>query len=158
LAKSQKEETRALATNRAAAHEYHLLQRLEAGIVLIGTEVKSARAGQVNLKDAYAKIERGEIFLHNAHFSPWTHGGRENHEPLRVRKLLLHATEIRRLAKAIEGAGRTIVPTRIYLKQGRVKIELAVAQGKRQHEKRVATRRRELDREIARATGSRTLD
>ena len=109
-----------LATNRAAAHEYHLLQRFEAGIVLLGPEVKSARAGRVSLKEAYAKIQRGEVFLLDAHFSPYTHAGQENPDPLRPRKLLLNAREIRKLGKELEGSGTTLVPTRMYLKNGRV--------------------------------------
>jgi SsrA-binding protein len=147
--------SRPLATNRAASHEYHLLRRIEAGLVLTGTEVKSARAGRVNLKDAYARIVGGEVFLLDAHFSPYDPGARSNVDPLRVRKLLLHASEIRRLAKDLSAAGTTIVPTQLYLKNGRIKVELALATGKRQHDKRDAARERELDREIARAQRAR---
>lgn len=145
----------ALASNRAATHEYHLLHRIEAGIVLSGTEVKSARQGKVNLKEAFARIQDGQVFLHNAHFSPYTHGNRENHEPLRPRKLLLHAGEIRKLIRETDAAGMTLVPTRLYLKRGRIKVELAVARGKKQHDKREAGRVREAEREMARARGAR---
>jgi SsrA-binding protein len=123
--------------------------------VLTGTEVKSARAGRVNLKDAFARIAGGEAFLINAHFSPYDPGSRSNVDPLRERKLLLHAREIRKLAKDVSVAGTTIVPTRLYLKDGRIKVELALATGKRLHDKRDAARERELDREIARARRSR---
>ncbi len=147
-----------LARNRSASHEFVLLERFEAGIVLLGTEVKSARLGKVNLKEAYAKILKGEVFLLKAHISPYEQGNVFNHEPTRPRKLLLHAREIRKLARATEAGGATLVPTQIYLKNGRIKIEIAVAKGKKLHDKREASRRREMDREIARATGSRGVD
>ena len=147
-----------LATNRSAAHEYHLLERFEAGIALLGTEVKSAREGQVNLKESYARVEAGSVFLLNAHISPYEQGNRENHDPRRPRRLLLHAREIRRLAKETLTAGCTLVPTRLYLKDGRIKIELALAKGKKLHDKRESERRREAEREMARARGSRSLD
>lgn len=144
-----------LATNRAASHEFHLVRRIEAGIVLTGPEVKSARAGQVNLKDSYARIRNGEVFLHDAHFSPYTHSSLTDCEPRRTRKLLLHAREIRKLAKEIDASGMTLVPTRMYLKQGRVKIELAVARGKKTYDKREASRRKEVEREMERARSVR---
>lgn len=144
-----------LATNRAASHDYHLLQRYEAGIVLTGTEVKSARQGRVNLKEAYARIKEGEVWLHGAHFSPYTHGNRENEDPLRVRKLLLNAREIRKLARQTESGGTTLVPTRLYLKDGRIKLEIALARGKRAHDKRESKRKREMEREIERAVSQR---
>lgn len=143
-----------LARNRAATHEYHLLDRWEAGIVLSGTEVKSVRAGQVNLKDAYAKIREGEIFLHNAHVSPYVQGNRENPDPLRVRKLLLHAREIRKIDRLTAPGGVTLVPLRMYLKNGRVKVELALAKGKKTHDKRDALRSKDLDRELERDRGA----
>jgi len=158
VAAKQKDGPKVLATNRAASHQYHLLQRFEAGIVLTGTEVKSARQGKVNLKDAYARVSEGEVFLHSAHISPYTQGNRENHEPRRTRKLLLHAREIRKLARETVTTGLTLVATRMYLKNGRVKVELALARGKKLHDKREASRRREMDREMARARGSRSLD
>jgi SsrA-binding protein len=139
-----------LARNRAARHEFHILQKLEAGIELLGTEVKSAREGRVNLKDAYGKIRNGEVFLVNAHISPYTHGNRENHDPLRPRRLLLHRGEIRKLAKAVDNAGMTLVPLVMYLKGGRIKVEIGVAKGKRTHDKREDSRKREAEREIER--------
>jgi SsrA-binding protein len=152
---AKKAKTRAenpvLATNRAAAHEFHLLQRFEAGLVLTGPEVKSARAGRVNLKEAYAKIRQGEVFLLQAHFSPYTHARQEDADPVRPRKLLLHAREIRKLTKETQSTGVTLVPTRLYLKNGRIKIEIALAKGKRSYDKRESMRKREVEREIARA-------
>jgi SsrA-binding protein len=144
-----------LATNRAASHEYHLLERFEAGIVLTGTEVKSAREGRVSLKEAYAKIEGGEVFLLDAHFSPYAQGGRENPDPVRTRKLLLHASEIRKLARGTASGGMTIVPTKLYLKGGRIKLEIALARGKRAFDKREASRREEAQREMTRLAGWR---
>lgn len=146
-----------LAMNRSASHEFHLLARFEAGLALTGAEVKSAREGRVNLKESYARIKDGEAFLHNAHFSPYSHAGRSEADPRRVRKLLLHAREIRKLAKETEASGVTLVPTRLYLKDGRIKVEIAVAKGKRSYDKRERARRREMDREIARERGSRTV-
>jgi SsrA-binding protein len=137
-----------LASNRAASHEYHLLERLEAGIALVGTEVKSARAGRVSLKEAYAQVKNGEVFLLGAHFSPYEAGGRDNVDPVRPRKLLLHAREIRKLARATETTGMTLIPTKMYLKNGRVKVEIAVAKGKKAYDKREAARREESRREI----------
>jgi len=156
-AKEKDPASKTLATNRAASHEYHLLERIEAGIALTGTEVKSARAGKVSLKDAYARVKAGEVFLLNAHISPYAQGNRENHDPVRPRKLLLHAREIRKLDKETTRGGTTLVPTRLYLKKGRIKIELALARGKKLFDKREASRRREMDEEIARAKGSRSL-
>jgi SsrA-binding protein len=155
LAKKKEGALRALATNRAASHEYHLSDRTEAGIVLAGTEVKSARAGKVNLKESWARIENGEAWLEGAHISPYSHGNRENHDPLRPRKLLLHAGEIRKLAKETASSGVTLVPTKMYVKNGRIKIEIAVGRGKKLHDKREASRQRDMDREIERATGRR---
>ncbi len=152
-----KEGPKVLATNRAASHEYQLFQRFEAGIVLRGTEVKSARQGKVNLKDAYARVQDDEVLLLNVHISPYTQGNRENHEPMRPRKLLLHAREIRKLGRETTATALTIVPTRMYLKNGRIKVELAVARGKKLFDKRETSRRREVEKEMARAKGSRSL-
>ena len=146
-----------LATNRAASHQYQLFQRFEAGIALRGTEVKSARQGKVNLKDGYARVQDDEVFLLNVHISPYTQGNRENHEPMRPRKLLLHAREIRKLGRETITTALTIVPTRMYLKNGRIKVELAVARGKKLFDKRETSRRREVEKEMARAKGSRSL-
>jgi len=140
-----------LATNRSASHEFHLLKRIEAGIVLTGPEVKSARQGKVNLKDAYATIKNGEAFLVQAHFSPYSHAPTGEDDPRRPRKLLLHAREIRKLARETESSGMTLVATRLYLKQGKIKIEIALARGKRAFDKREAIRKREMEREMARA-------
>jgi len=157
--KKQKKDTSnpVLAMNRAASHEFHLLARFEAGLVLTGPEVKSAREGRVSLKEAYAKIKNDEAFLHEAHFSPYSHARMADVEPRRVRKLLLHAREIRKLAKETSASGVTLVPTKLYLKAGRIKIEIAVAKGKRSYDKRERAKRREADREIARERASRTL-
>lgn len=148
---------RILATNRAASHEFHLLSRLECGIVLTGTEVKSARIGGVSLKEAWAKVEAAEVFLHGAHISPYEQGNRENPDPKRIRKLLLHASEIRKLERETRSGGITLVPTRLYLKNGRIKIEIALARGKKSHDKRDSAREREVEREMARARGSREV-
>ncbi len=150
-----KQESKVLAKNRAASHEFHLFRRLEAGLVLTGTEVKSARQGNVSLKDAYARVREGEVFLYNAHISPYTQGNRDNHEPKRPRKLLLHAREIRKLAKETVTTGLTLVPTRLYLKNGRIKVELALARGKKLHDKREASRKKEMEKEMARAKAVR---
>jgi SsrA-binding protein len=144
-----------LASNRSASHDYHLDKRFEAGIVLLGPEVKSARAGKISLKQSYARISNGEVFLIGAHFSPYGHARGEDIDPIRRRKLLLRAVEIRKLARELEGTGMTLVPTKAYLKNGRVKIEIAIGRGKKFHDKRDAKRKHETDREIARASGMR---
>jgi SsrA-binding protein len=142
---------RTLVSNRQAQHEYHILETVEAGIALQGTEVKSIRSGNANLRDAYARAENGEIWLWNAHIAPWDQGNRWNHEPRRPRKLLLHTREIGRLqAKATE-SGNTLVPLRIYDKNGKIKVELALGKGKRQYDKRAAIAERDTKREIQRA-------
>jgi SsrA-binding protein len=142
---------RTLVTNRQAMHEYHILESVEAGIALQGTEVKSIRAGNVNLRDAYARSENGEIWLWNAHIAPFDQGNRWNHEPRRPRKLLLHTREIGRLTAKATESGNTLVPLRIYDKNGKIKLELALGKGKRQYDKRVAIAERENKREIERA-------
>lgn len=142
---------RTLATNRQAQHDYHILETVEAGISLQGTEVKSIRAGNVNLRDAYARAERGEIWLWNAHIAPFDQGNRWNHEPRRPRKLLLHTREIGRLAAKAGESGNTLVPLRLYDKNGKIKLELALGKGKRQFDKRAAIAERETKREIDRA-------
>ena len=144
-----------LASNRSASHEYHLIQRIECGMVLLGPEVKSARAGKVNLKESYAKIRNGEIFLVGAHFSPYTHARQDEIDPTRARKLLLHAAEIKKLSRELEGTGMTLVPTKMYLKNGRIKLEIALGRGKKLHDKRDSKKKKESDREIARATSLR---
>src|SRR5687767_12460620 len=140
-------EERVLAANRAAFHNYHIGDKYEAGIALTGTEVKSAMDGRVQLKEAYVSVREGEAWLLNAHISPYSHGNRENHEPTRTRKLLLHQAEIHRLAGKAQEKGLTLVPTKMYFKNGRIKIELAVAKGKKLYDKRETERKREADRE-----------
>ncbi len=133
--------------NRHAAYEYHLLERFEAGIVLTGTEVKSAREGQIQLKDSYAEVLGDEAWLVNAHISPYSHGNRLNHDPLRRRKLLLHRQEIDKLLGKTREKGLTLVATKIYLKNGRIKCELALGRGKKLHDKREAERTRTQEAE-----------
>ncbi|HHW14812.1 MAG TPA: SsrA-binding protein SmpB [Firmicutes bacterium] len=149
-------EERTVATNRQARHEYFILETLEAGIVLTGTEIKSVRAGRVNLKDSFAKVEGAEVFLHNLHISPYAYGNRENHEPLRTRKLLLHKAEILRLIGKTREKGLTLIPLRLYLDvHGRAKVELALAKGKHVWDKREAIAEREARREAEREVRNR---
>jgi SsrA-binding protein len=143
-----------LASNRKAYHEYFILSKWEAGLVLTGTEIKSLRDGRANLTDAYVLVKSGEAFLLGAHISPYTHGNRENHDPLRARKLLLHRREIEKLAAQIVEKGLTVVPLRLYLKNGRAKAEIAVVRGKRVYDKRETEKRKEADREAAAAMKS----
>src|SRR5947209_19764635 len=141
-------EDRVVATNRRARHEYEILETLEAGLVLRGTEVKSLRDGQVNFKDSYATVRNGEAWLRGCHISPYSHGTDANHEPERDRKLLLHKREITRLSGKISERGLTIVPLRLYFRAGRAKVELGLARGKKLHDKRSALREREVRREM----------
>lgn len=143
---SQKEE-KVLATNRAAFHEYHISDKYEAGVALTGTEVKSVMAGRIQLKESYVAVRDGEAWLFNAHISPYSHGNRENHEPVRTRKLLLHKREIARLDESAVKQGMTLVATRVYLKNRRIKIEVGVAKGKKLYDKRETEMRRTVDRE-----------
>jgi SsrA-binding protein len=144
-----------LASNKKALHDYFVVQKIEAGIALTGTEVKSLKAGNVNLKDSYVILKDGEAFLFGTHISPYSHGNLENHDPERTRKLLLHRREIGKLHEQTAEKGLTVVPLRLYLKAGRVKVEIAVVRGKRQYDKRETERTRELDREAAVAMKSR---
>jgi len=141
-----------VATNRKALHDYHIHEKYEAGIALTGTEVKSLRQGKVNLRDSYAIIKDGEAYLLNCHISPYSHGNIQNHDPLRTRKLLLHKKEIKRLWGRVSQEGYTLIPLRIYFKNGWAKVEIAVAKGKRKYEKRESIREREARREIERYT------
>jgi SsrA-binding protein len=148
-----------LSDNRQAGHNYFLLDRFEAGMVLSGTEVKAAKAGQVQLRDAYAQVEGGEMFLHNAHIAEYSHGNRANHLPVRARKLLLHRREIDKLLVETREKGLSLIPTRLYLKNGRIKCELATAKGKKFHDKREAERARSDEaeaREAVRASKARS--
>ena len=140
-------EEKILASNRAAFHEYHILDKYEAGIALTGTEVKSVLAGRIQLKEGYVAVRDGEACLFNAHISPYAHGNRENHDPLRTRKLLLHKKEIEKIDQAAVKDGMTLVATKVYLKSRRIKIEVAVARGKKMYDKREAELRRTVDRE-----------
>jgi SsrA-binding protein len=140
-------EGQTLVTNRAAFHEYHILDKYEAGLVLTGTEVKSVLDGRVQLKDAYVSVQSGEAWLINAHVSPYAFGNRENHDPLRARKLLLHRREIGKIEDATALKGMTLVPTRIYMRNGRAKIEVGVARGKKLYDKRETEMRRAIERE-----------
>ena len=137
-----------VAENRKARHNYELLERLEAGLVLVGTEVKSARAGGVNLKDSYAAVRDGELFLMQAHINPYSHGTHENHEALRPRKLLLSKRELRRWIGKINERGFTVVPIRMYFKKGKLKVEVALARGKRLHDRRAAAKERDIERDV----------
>jgi SsrA-binding protein len=154
-AKKADESVKIVAVNRKASHDYELVERFEAGIVLVGTEVKAAREGRVNLKDSYAAPRNGELFLLQSHITPYSYGSYENHEPLRPRKLLLHKRELRRLVGKITERGLTVVPTKMYFKDGRLKVEIALARGKRQHDRRAAARERDVTREIQAALKER---
>ena len=136
-----------LSDNRQAGHNYFLMDRYEAGMVLTGTEVKSAKTGKIQLKDAYGAVESNEAWLVNAHISPYSHGNRENQPPVRKRKLLLHRREIDKLLGETREKGLSLIPTKIYLKNGRIKCELAVAKGKKLHDKREADRARTAEAE-----------
>jgi SsrA-binding protein len=144
-----------VAENRKAFHEYHILERLEAGLVLTGTEIKSARLGKVQLRDAYADIVDGEAWLANAHISPYSHGNIWNHEPTKRRKLLLHKREILKLKTKAQEKGLTIIPLKMYLKAGLLKCELGIARGKKLHDKREADQKRTIEAEARRAVSLR---
>jgi SsrA-binding protein len=144
-----------IAENRKAYHDFHLIETFEAGIVLLGTEVKSIREGRVNLRDSYARVEDGEVFLYNVNISPYSHRGYADHEPLRRRKLLLHRDEIRKLIGKTVEKGMTLVPVRLYYKNGRVKVAVSLAKGKKEYDKRETVKRREADRETRAAIKSR---
>jgi SsrA-binding protein len=146
---------RVIAENRKARHDYHILDTWEAGVVLVGTEVKAIREGRVNLRDSYARVENGEIWMRNVHISPYSHRGYAQHDELRQRKLLLHRDEIRKLAGRTTERGLTLVPLEMYLKDGRVKVLVALAKGKQAHDKRETIRRREVERETRAAVKAR---
>ena len=144
-----------VAVNRKAFHDYEVLRRLEAGLVLTGSEIKSIRDGRANIRESYARSEAGELWLFNAHIAQYPAAHRFNHEPTRRRKLLLHKGEIRELSRSIEERGLTLVPLRLYLKAGLAKVELGLVRGRRQYDKRQAIARREAERQMERATRSR---
>ena len=143
------------AENRKALHDYHILETFEAGVVLQGTEVKAIREGRVNLRDSFARVEGDEIWVYNIHISPYTHRGYADHEPTRRRKLLLHRQEIRKLIGKTVERGMTLVPTSMYLKNGRIKVSVSLAKGKKAHDKRETIKRRETDRETRAAVKER---
>jgi len=142
---------RLVATNRKARHNYHILETIEAGLVLVGTEVKALRLGKCNLLDSYARIIDDEVFLDKMHISPYDQGNRFNHDPVRTRKLLLQRRQIRRLRGKLQEKGLTLIPLRVYFKGRTAKIELGLARGKRLYDKREAVARRESDREVRRS-------
>ena len=146
---------RVLASNRQAFHNYFIGERHEAGLALLGTEVKSLREGKANLRDAFARVDGREIFLHNCHISPYSHGGYANHDPLRPRKLLLHHREILKLAQQTRSGGQTLVPLRLYLSKGRVKVEIALAKGKKLWDKREAIKEKDQEKEARAAVRER---
>ncbi len=154
--KTEREQAqKSVAENRKAYHDYHLLETFEAGIALLGTEVKAIREGRVNLRDSFARLEGGEVFLYNVNISPYSHRGYADHEPLRRRKLLLHREEIRKLIGKTVEKGMTLVPVRMYFKNGRVKVAVSLAKGKKDYDKRETLKRREVDRETRAAIKSR---
>jgi SsrA-binding protein len=144
-----------LADNRKARHDYEILETLEAGLALLGTEVKAIREGRVNLRDSYAVVEKGEVWALNIHISPYSHRGYADHEPLRKRKLLLHKAEIRKLIGRTVEKGLTLVPLRMYFKHGKVKMAIGLARGKKSHDKRETIKKREADRETRAAVKER---
>jgi SsrA-binding protein len=153
--KSEREKAQSnIAENRKAFHDFHLLETFEAGLVLLGTEVKAIREGRVNLRDSFARVEDGEVFLYNVNISPYSHRGYAEHEPLRRRKLLLHRDEIRKLIGKTVEKGMTLVPVRLYFKNGRVKVAVSLAKGKKEYDKRETIKRREVDRETRAAIKS----
>ncbi len=145
-----------ISVNRQAFHNYEIIERFEAGMVLTGTEIKSARDSRVNLKDAYGIVKSGEVWLLNCHISPYSHGNYANHEPLRTRKLLLKRSEINRLIGHTTEKGLTLIPLRLYLKNGRLKCELALAKGRKVHDKREVSRQKTIDKEAKQALRERS--
>ena len=147
---------RVIAENRKAFHDYHVLDKWEAGLALLGTEVKAIREGRVNLRDSFARIDNGEVWLMNVHISPYSHSGYAGHDERRQRKLLMHRDEIRKLTGQVAQKGLTLVPLELYFKKGRVKVLLALVKGKQAHDKRETLRRREVDRETRAAVKGRS--
>ena len=144
-----------IANNKKAYHEYFVDEVVEAGLVLQGTEVKSMRLGQVSIKEAYCRIRNGEVFVDNMNISPYEQGNRENHDPLRARKLLLHGHEIEKLSKKVAEKGLTLVPTKVYFKDSKAKLEIGVCRGKKLYDKRETLKRQQADREASRAIRER---
>ena len=155
MSKSDDEGIKVVANNRQASHNYFLEDRFEAGIALVGSEIKSIRNGQVQIREAYVETQGGHAVLMNAHIAPYDPASRQNHDPLRPRKLLLHKKELSKLAEKVQLKGYTVVPLRMYLSKGRAKLEIALARGKRQYDKRQAIAERDSQREIQRELGRR---
>jgi SsrA-binding protein len=149
-------ERKVIAENRKARHDYHVLDTWEVGVALLGTEVKAIREGRVNLRDSYARVTNGEVWVLNVHISPYSHRGSAEHAELRERKLLMHRHEIRKLVGQTAEKGLTLVPLELYFKKGRVKVVLALAKGKQAHDKRETLRKREVDRETRAAVKARS--
>ncbi|MEJ2758678.1 MAG: SsrA-binding protein SmpB [Anaerolineales bacterium] len=145
------ENVKVVAKNRKAKHDYFILETLEAGLALKGTEIKSIRAGQISLKEAYIRVDGEEAWLVNAHVAPYDPASRENHDPIREKKLLLHKREIENLYAEVRQKGTTIIPLQVYLRNGKAKIEIAVAKGKKKYDKREAIKKRDAQRDIDRA-------
>ena len=150
-----KGEGKVIAQNRKARHDYAVLDTIEAGMVLQGTEIKAIRAGRINLKDGYARVRNGEVFLDNVHISPYEQGNQFNHDPLRTRKLLMKRRQIERLIGEVKQPGITLVPLKVYLKNGYAKVLIGIAKGKRQYDKREDLKRKDIDREINRTLRNR---
>ena len=147
---------RLIAENRKARHDYHIIETWEAGVALLGTEVKAIREGRVNLRDSYARVDNGEVWMMNVHISPYSHRGSADHAEMRQRKLLLHSHEIRKMVGKVAEKGLTLVPLELYFKKGRVKVAIGLAKGKQDHDKRETLRKREVDRETRAAIKSRS--
>jgi SsrA-binding protein len=155
---AQSSDIKILSENRSASHNYHLSERYEAGMVLTGTEVKAAKTGKIQLKESYADISDDEAWLMNAHISEYSHGNLMNHVPVRKRKLLLHRSEIEKLRVEIREKGLTLIPTRLYLKGGKIKVEIAVGKGKKFHDKREAVKAKEMQAEAKAAMARRARE
>jgi SsrA-binding protein len=154
-ASTEEEGKASIARNPKATHDYHILETWEAGVVLSGTEVKSLRTGKASIKEGFARIQRGEVFLEGVNITPYEQGNRYNHDPVRSRKLLLHRREIERMIGAVERQGLTLVPLELYFRHGRAKVKLALARGKKHYDKREDAKRRVAEREVARAVRTR---
>ena len=153
---AREEAQKSIAENRKASHDYHVIEHFEAGVALLGTEVKSIREGGVNLRDSFARLEGGEVWVYNIHISAYSHRGYADHEPTRRRKLLLHKQEIRKLIGKTVEKGMTLVPLRLYFKNGKAKMAISLAKGKQAHDKRDAIRKKEVDRETRAAMKTRS--
>ncbi len=155
--KGSEEGIKIISQNKKAFHDFEITERFEAGMVLLGTEVKSLREGRANLKDCYAKVKRNEVFVYGLHISPYTHASYDNHDPERVRKLLLHRSEIKRLLGKTQERGFSLIPLKLYFRMGKVKIEIALAKGKKEYDKRESIKRKEDARELDRLRKHRKI-